>query len=68
MDPDQIRERVRASLRYFVHDQEHVKGWYYHFVNRKNGERVWGSEPFHHRHRYIFSRSLNRAAVLPGRC
>jgi len=44
MDPDQIRERVRASLRYFVHDQEHVRGWYYHFVNRKNGERVWNSE------------------------
>lgn len=44
VDPNQVRERVRATLRYFVHNQEHVKGWYYHFVNRKNGERVWSSE------------------------
>jgi len=44
IDPNQIRERVRSTLRYFVRDQEHVRGWYYHFVNRKNGERVWNSE------------------------
>jgi hypothetical protein len=44
MDPNLIRKRVRATLRYFVHNQEHIRGWYYHFVNRKNGERVWSSE------------------------
>jgi hypothetical protein len=44
MDPNLVRERVRSTLRYFVRDQEHVRGWYYHFVNRKNGERVWNSE------------------------
>jgi len=43
-NPNQARERIRATLRYFVHEQEHVRGWYYHFVNRKNGERVWSSE------------------------
>lgn len=44
MDPNQLRERVRATLRHFAYDQDHVRGWYYHFVNRKSGERVWNSE------------------------
>jgi hypothetical protein len=44
MDPNRLRERVRATLRHFVYHQEHVRGWYYHFVNRKNGERLWASE------------------------
>ena len=43
-DPNQIRERVRATLRHFAYDQDHVRGWYYHFVNRKSGERAWHSE------------------------
>src|SRR5262249_24927131 len=41
---NKIRERVHSTLRYFVRNQEHVRGWYYHFVNRKNGERAWSSE------------------------
>src|SRR5882762_683661 len=44
MDPNQLRDRVRATLRHFAYDQEHVRGWYYHFVNRKSGARVWNSE------------------------
>jgi hypothetical protein len=44
VDPNLIRDRVRSTLRYFVRDQENVRGWYYHFVNRKNGNRVWNSE------------------------
>jgi hypothetical protein len=44
MDPNQIRERVRATIRHFAYDQEHAHGWYYHFVNRKSGDRVWNSE------------------------
>ncbi|MGH9404728.1 MAG: glucoamylase family protein [Terriglobia bacterium] len=44
MSSAQIRERVRAALRHLTHRQEHVRGWYYHFVNRKTGERVWKSE------------------------
>ena len=44
IDPNQILERVRATLRYFANDQNHVRGWYYHFVNRKNGVREWSSE------------------------
>jgi hypothetical protein len=43
-DPNQLRERVRATLRHFAYEQDHVRGWYYHFVNRKSGERVWTSE------------------------
>lgn len=43
-DPNQILDRVHAILRHFAYHQDHVRGWYYHFVNRKNGERVWASE------------------------
>lgn len=43
-DPSEMRERVRTILRHFAYNQEHVRGWYYHFVNRKNGNRVWNSE------------------------
>ncbi len=41
---DEIRERVRAALRHLAGQQENVLGWYYHFANRKSGERVWHSE------------------------
>jgi hypothetical protein len=44
MDPNRLRERVRATLRHFVYQQDHVRGWYYHFVNRNTGERAWASE------------------------
>lgn len=44
MDPNQIRERVRSCLRHLANDQENVRGWYYHFVNQKTGERVWNCE------------------------
>ena len=43
MDANRVRERVRATLRHLAYDQDQVRGWYYHFVNRKSGERVWNS-------------------------
>jgi hypothetical protein len=42
--PAEIRERVRNTLRYLAYDQEHVRGWFYHFVDTHTGERVWKSE------------------------
>jgi hypothetical protein len=44
VDPNAARERVRATLRHLALEQEHQFGWYYHFVNRKTGERVWNCE------------------------
>jgi hypothetical protein len=44
MNPNDVLVRVRACLRHLANDQEHVRGWYYHFVNRKSGERIWSSE------------------------
>ncbi len=44
MNPGELLERVRNTLRHLAYEQEHVRGWYYHFVNRKSGERVWKSE------------------------
>lgn len=41
---DECRERVRQGLRHLLNEQESVRGWYYHFTNRKSGERVWSSE------------------------
>ncbi|MBV9304319.1 MAG: hypothetical protein JOY62_14535 [Acidobacteriaceae bacterium] len=44
MDPEEIRKRVRNSLRHFAYEQDHVRGFYYHFVNRKTGKRAWNCE------------------------
>ncbi len=44
LEPNAARERVRATLRHLTFEQVHQFGWYYHFVNRKNGERVWKCE------------------------
>ena len=41
---DAARERVRATLRHVAFEQVHHFGWYYHFVNRQTGERVWNCE------------------------
>ena len=42
--PDEIRERVRLTLRHLANNQPHVRGWFYHFVERHTGERAWKSE------------------------
>jgi hypothetical protein len=42
--PAEIRERVRATLRHLCYEQQHERGWYYHFVERHSGERAWKSE------------------------
>src|SRR5437763_11338714 len=42
-EPDEIRERVRLTLRHLAYDQSHERGWFYHFVERHTGERVWKS-------------------------
>lgn len=44
VDPNAARERVRATLRHLALEQPHQFGWYYHFVNRQTGERVWNCE------------------------
>ncbi len=43
-DASAIRSRALSILRHLAYGQEHVRGWFYHFVNRKTGERVWKSE------------------------
>ena len=42
--PAEITERVRSTLRYLANEQEHERGWFYHFVDTHTGERVWKSE------------------------
>jgi hypothetical protein len=44
IDANAARERVRVTLRHLAFEQAHQFGWYYHFVNRKTGERVWNCE------------------------
>ena len=44
MNPNDVLQRARACLRHLANQQEHVRGWYYHFVNRKNGDRIWNCE------------------------
>jgi hypothetical protein len=44
MDPDAIRGRITNTLRHLAYEQQHYLGWFYHFVNRKTGEREWECE------------------------
>lgn len=37
-------QRARLTLRFIVNTMPNVHGWYYHFVDRRTGERVWNSE------------------------
>lgn len=42
--PDQARERVRATLRFFAHRAYQEHGWFYHWMDPATGARVWNSE------------------------
>jgi hypothetical protein len=44
VEPNLARERIRTTLSHLAFEQVHQFGWYYHFVNRKTGERVWNCE------------------------
>jgi hypothetical protein len=44
MDPQALRGRIETTLRHLAYEQPHYLGWFYHFVNRKTGERVWECE------------------------
>ncbi len=43
-DPAEIAGRVRSTLRHLANNQDHERGWFYHFVDMHTGERVWRSE------------------------
>lgn len=38
------RDRVLTTLRFYAERSIHERGWFYHFVDRKTGERRWNSE------------------------
>jgi hypothetical protein len=42
--PEEARERVRATLRFFADSATHKEGWFYHWMDSRTGERVWRSE------------------------
>jgi hypothetical protein len=42
--PQEARERVRLTLRFFADRATHEHGWFYHFVDMETGERRWQSE------------------------
>lgn len=43
-NPNEVRERVRTTLRHFAYEQAQRFGWFYHFVDRGTGDRVWNCE------------------------
>ena len=43
-DRKAVRERVLTTLRFYAERSPHEHGWFYHFVDRKTGERRWRSE------------------------
>ena len=42
--PAEARARARNTLRFIAEEFPHERGWFYHFVNWRTGERVWKSE------------------------
>jgi hypothetical protein len=44
INPDVVKERVRATLRFFATRAEQFHGWYYHWLDAKTGARRWNSE------------------------
>lgn len=44
IDPAQARERTRNTLRFFATRAIHERGWFYHWMDSKTGERRWKSE------------------------
>ena len=44
IDSTQARERTRVTLRYFADRAFHQRGWFYHWIDTKTGERRWNSE------------------------
>ena len=44
IDPQEARERVRTTLRFFAERAHHEHGWFYHWTNSQTGEREWKSE------------------------
>jgi hypothetical protein len=41
---DQARERARNTLRFFANQAFQERGWFYHWLDAKSGERRWQSE------------------------
>ncbi|HVG19169.1 MAG TPA: hypothetical protein VNI02_08950, partial [Blastocatellia bacterium] len=44
INPDDARERVRRTLRFFADRAPQEHGWFYHWLDRVTGERRWQSE------------------------
>jgi hypothetical protein len=42
--PAAARERVRSTLRFFADQAFQQRGWFYHWLDTKTGERRWQSE------------------------
>jgi hypothetical protein len=41
---NQAQERARNTLRFFANKAFHQRGWFYHWLDAKTGERRWQSE------------------------
>jgi hypothetical protein len=44
IEADRARERVRNTLHFFANQAIHERGWFYHWMDAKTGERRWNSE------------------------
>ncbi|MGI9067868.1 MAG: glucoamylase family protein [Pyrinomonadaceae bacterium] len=44
INQNEARERTRSTLRFFANRASHERGWFYHWMDSKTGERRWKSE------------------------
>jgi len=44
IDSEAARQRVLTTLRYFWNEASHEKGFFFHFLDMRNGKRLWKCE------------------------
>ncbi len=44
IDPKRARERVRTTLKFFAERAPRERGWFYHWMDARDGKRMWNSE------------------------
>ncbi len=44
VEPNEAHQRVLTTLRFFAERARHERGWFYHWMDARSGERVWQSE------------------------
>ena len=63
---DYAKARIQKTLRTLLRQVEHERGFFYHFIDRHSGKRVWGSEASSIDTALLLAGALLAAEYYPG--